>query len=138
MFQRIGRDENFERIAADGQGTVYRARDTVLDRVVAVKVINQPVTDDPQYLEALQREARLAARLDHPNITRVHDFQVEGDTACITMEYVPDSLDKHIRAGQPLSYQRAVQIACTGGRPAGAAVDVRDGRQVHVLSSSTG
>ena len=71
-------------------------------------------------------------------ITRVHDFQVEGDTACITMEYVPDSLDKHIRAGQPLSYQRAVQIACTGGRPAGAAVDVRDGRQVHVLSSSTG
>ena len=71
-------------------------------------------------------------------ITRVHGFQVEGDTACITMEYVPDSLDKHIRAGQPLSYQRAVQIACTGGRPAGAAVDVRDGRQVHVLSSSTG
>ena len=138
MFQRIGRDENFERIAADGQGTVYRARDTVLDRVVAVKVINQPVTDDPQYLEALQREARLASSLDHPNITRVLDFQVEGDTACITMEYVPDSLDKHIRAGQPLSYQRAVQIACTGGRPAGAAVDVRDGRQVHVLSSSTG
>ena len=40
MFQRIGRYENFERIAADGQGTVYRARDTVLDRVVAVKVIN--------------------------------------------------------------------------------------------------
>ncbi len=138
MFQRIGRYENFERIAADGQGTVYRARDTVLDRVVAVKVINQPVTDDPQYLEALQREARLASSLDHPNVTRVHDFQVEGDTACITMEYVPDSLDKHIRAGQPLSYQRAVQIACTGGRPAGAAVDVRDGRQVHVLSSSTG
>ena len=138
MFQRIGRYENFERIAADGQGTVYRTRDTVLDRGVAVKVINQPVTDDPQYLEALQREARLAARLDHPNITRVHDFQVEGDTACITMEYVPDSLDKHIRAGQPLSYQRAVQIACTGGCPAGAVVDVRDGRQVHVLSSSTG
>ena len=81
MFQRIGRDENFERIAADGQGTVYRARDTVLDRGVAVKVINQPVTDDPQYLEALQREARLASSLDHPNVTRVHDFRVEGDTA---------------------------------------------------------
>ena len=138
MFQRIGRDENFERIAADGQGTVYRARDTVLDRVVAVKVINQPVTDDPQYLEALQREARLASSFDHPNITRVHDFQAEGDTAYIVMDYVPDSLDKHTRAGQPLPYQRAVQIACTGGRPAGAAVDVRDGRQVHVLSSSTG
>ena len=81
MLQRIGRYEILERIAADGKGTVYRARDTVLDRVVAVKVINQPVTDDPQYLEALQREARLASSLDHPNVTRVHDFQVEGDTA---------------------------------------------------------
>ena len=111
MFQRIGRYENFERIAADGQGTVYRARDTVLDRVVAVKVINQPVTDDPQYLEALQREARLAARLDHPNITRVHDFQVEDGTAFIVMEYVPEALDRHIREGQPLPYQRAVEIA---------------------------
>ena len=138
MLQRIGRYEILERIGGGAFGTVYRARDTVLNRVVAVKVINQPVTDDPQYLEALQREARLAARQDHPNITRVRDFQVEGDTACITMEYAPDSLDKHIRAGQPLPYQRAVQIACTGGRPAGAAVDVRDGRQVHVLSSSTG
>ena len=138
MLQRIGRYEIFERIGGGAFGTVYRARDTVLNRVVAIKVINQPVTDDPQYLEALQREARLASSLDHPNITRVHDFQVEGDTACITMEYVPDSLDKHIRAGQPLPYQRAVQIACTGGRPTGAVVDVRDGRQVHVLSSSTG
>ena len=83
MLQRIGRYEILEPIAAGGQGTVYRARDTVLDRVVAVKIINQPVTDDPEYLEALQREARLAARLDHPNITRVHDFQLEGDTAYI-------------------------------------------------------
>ena len=111
MLQRIGRYEILERIAAGGQGTVYRARDTTLDRVVAVKVINQPVTDDPQYLEALQREARLAARLDHPNITRVHDFQVEDGTAFIVMEYVPDSLDKHVQSGQPLPYQRAVEIA---------------------------
>ena len=91
MLQRIGRYEILERIAAGGQGTVYRARDTVLDRVVAVKVINQPVAADPEYLEALQKEARLAAGLDHPNITTVYDFRVEGDTACITMEYVPDS-----------------------------------------------
>ena len=92
MLQRIGRYEILDRIAAGGQSTVYRARDTVLDRVVAVKVINQPVTDDPQYLEALQRETRLASSLDHPNITTVYDFQVEGDTAYIVMEYIPDSL----------------------------------------------
>ena len=67
MLQRIGRYEILERIAAGGEGAVYRARDTVLDRVVAVKVINQPVSDDPAYLEALQREGRLAAGLDHGN-----------------------------------------------------------------------
>ncbi|HIM36610.1 MAG TPA: hypothetical protein EYM38_01095, partial [Dehalococcoidia bacterium] len=70
MLQRIGRYEILDRIAAGGQGTVYRARDTVLDRVVAINVINQSIADDPSYLEALQREARLAAGLDHPNITR--------------------------------------------------------------------
>ena len=99
MLQRIGRYELIERIATGGQGTVYRARDTVLDRVVAVKVINQPVTDDPQYLEALQREARLAAGLDHPNITTAYDFQVEDGTAYIVMEYVPDALDRHLQDG---------------------------------------
>ena len=103
MLQRIGRYEILERIAAGGQGTVYRARDTVLDRVVAVKVINQPVTDDPAYLEALQREARLAASLDHPNITTVHDFQVEGDNAYIVMEYAPDALTVSPRILHPWS-----------------------------------
>jgi serine/threonine protein kinase len=46
MLQRIGRYEILEQIAAGGRGTVYRARDTVLDSVFAVTVINQPVTDD--------------------------------------------------------------------------------------------
>ena len=111
MLQRIGRYEILDRIAAGGQGTVYRARDTVLDRVVAVKVINQSIEDDPQYLEALQREARLAAGLDHTNITRVHDFQVEDGTAYIVMEYVPDALDRHLGGGRTIPWQRAVEIA---------------------------
>ena len=111
MLQRIGRYEILERIGRGGQGTVYRARDTTLDRVVAVKVIDQPVTDDPAYLEALRREARLAAGLTHPNIVTVHDFQIEDDIAYIVMEFLPDSLDKNIRPGQPIPYQRAVEIA---------------------------
>ena len=111
MLQRIGRYEIIERIAAGGQGTVYRARDTVLDRVVAVKVINQSIADDPAYLEALQREARLAAGVDHTNITRVHDFQVEDGTAYIVMEYVQDALDRHLGGGRTIPWQRAVEIA---------------------------
>ena len=111
MLQRIGRYEILERIGGGAFGTVYRARDTVLDRVVAVKVINQPVTDDPEFLESLQREPRLAARLTHPNVVTVHDFQVEDGTAYIVMEFLPDSLDKHIRRGQPIPYRRAAEIA---------------------------
>ena len=55
----------------------------------------------PQYLEALQREARLAAGLDHPNITTVYDFQVEGDIAYVVMESVPDWVDDK---GRPSGY----------------------------------
>jgi len=109
--KRIGRYEILERIAAGGQGTVYRVRDTVLDRVEAIKVINQPVTDDPEFLESLQREPRLAARLTHPNVVTVHDFQVEDGTAYIVMEFLPDSLDKHISPEQPIPYRRAAEIA---------------------------
>jgi len=99
MLQRIGRYEILERIATGGQGTVYRARDTVLARIVAVQIINQSIADDLAYLEALQREARLAAGLEHPNITTVYDLQVEDGTPYIVMEYVPDALDRHLQGG---------------------------------------
>ena len=72
MLQRIGKYEILEQIGRGGQGTVYRARDTGLDRIVAIKVIDQSVAEDPGYLDALRREAQLAANLDHPNIVTVH------------------------------------------------------------------
>ena len=106
MQERIGRYEILERIATGGQGTVFRARDPVLDRIVAIKVMNQSVANDPAYLEVLRREARLAAGLDHNNITTVHDFQLEDNTPYIVMEYVPDSLDKHPK----MPVQRAIEV----------------------------
>ena len=110
MLQRIGKYEILEQIGRGGQGTVYRARDTGLDRIVAIKVIDQSVADDPGYLDALRREAQLAASLDHPNIVTVHAFEVENDTAYIVMEFVPDALDRQIRSGS-LRPRRAVAIA---------------------------
>ena len=68
MQQRLGKYELLERIGQGGQGTVYRARDTDLDRIVAIKIIDQSVADDPAYSDALRREARLAASLDHPKM----------------------------------------------------------------------
>jgi len=110
MLQRIGKYEILEQIGRGGQGTVYRARDTGLDRIVAIKVIDQSVADDPGYLDALRREAQLAANLDHPNIVTVHAFEVENDTPYIVMEYVPHALDRQIRSGR-LEPRRAVAIA---------------------------
>jgi serine/threonine-protein kinase len=81
MLQRIGKYEILERVGRGGQGTVYRARDTGLDRIVAIKVLDQSVADDPGYLDALRREAQLAASLDHPNIVTVYALEVEGDIA---------------------------------------------------------
>ena len=59
MQQRLGKYELLERIGQGGQGTIYRARDTDLDRIVAIKVIDQSVADEPAYGEALRREAKV-------------------------------------------------------------------------------
>ena len=111
MQQRLGKYELLERIGQGGQGTVYRARDTDLDRIVAIKVIDQSVVDDPEYSDALRREARLAASLDHPNVVTVYDFQVEDGTAYIVMEYVPNALDRLLGTQRRLSSRRASEIA---------------------------
>ena len=111
MFQRIGRYEVLELIAAGGQGSVYRARDTDSGEVVALKVMHPGHTGEPEYLEALRREAELASRLDHPHIVKVLDFQLEGSTAFVAMEYVPGVLKDELAPDSPLPPQRAVEVA---------------------------
>ena len=111
MLERIDRYELKERIGAGGQATVYLGEDTLLKRTVAVKVLNQLASVEGAYVDAIMHEARLAAGLDHPNIATVHDFKVDGDYACIVMEYFPNSLDGEIRNRGPMSSDRAVDIA---------------------------
>jgi len=106
MQERIDRYELKERIGAGGQATVYLGEDTVLGRTVAVKVMNQLVSAQREYVDALMAEARLAAGLSHPNIATVHDFKIDRDYACIVMEYFPNSLDKEMRQSGQISVQR--------------------------------
>ena len=142
MLERIGRYEVLERVASGGQGTVYRARDTVLDRIVALKVINQSTEDDPAYLEALQREARLAARLSHSNIATVYDFQIEDGIPYIVMEFVPDALDRQLRRNERLPWRRAVEIGLQTARALQYAHDQgvvhRDIKPQNILLRETG
>lgn len=71
-----------------GMGAVYLGRQLSLDREVAVKVLASELADDPLFLERLEREARVMARLRHPNIVAVHDFQRTESGAAIVMEFV--------------------------------------------------
>ena len=111
MLERIDRYELKERIGAGGQATVYLGEDTLLERTVAVKVLNQPVSLESTYVDAIMQEARLAAGLDHPNIATVYDFKIDGDYACIVMEYFPNSLDREIARSGTLPPARSIEIA---------------------------
>ena len=70
---RLGRYEVLGPLGAGGMGEVYRARDTELEREVAVKVLPTRVANDPDRLERFQREARAVAALSHPNILEIYD-----------------------------------------------------------------
>ena len=75
-------------IGRGGMGTVYRAHDTVLNRSVAVKILEPSLSVDPKAVERFKREAVTAANLEHPAIVRVYDVQQQGNLHYIAMRYV--------------------------------------------------
>jgi serine/threonine-protein kinase len=85
---RLGHFEIEERIARGGMGTVFRARDLRLDRLVALKVLSQEQLRDPAAVQRFQNEARAAAKLDHENIARVYFIGEDRGVHFIAFEYV--------------------------------------------------
>lgn len=80
--------EILERIGQGGMGIVYKARQTHLGRLVALKLLRAKCSGDPSLAERFTREARALAKLSHPNIVGVHDFGQAGDRPFLIMEYV--------------------------------------------------
>jgi eukaryotic-like serine/threonine-protein kinase len=78
-----------EQLGKGGMALVYRARDTMLDRLVAVKVLRETYSRDRAFLDRFRLEAKAAANLSHPNIVTVHDFGLDNGQIFIVMEYVP-------------------------------------------------
>src|SRR5207244_10380980 len=70
---RLGPYEIVAPLGAGGMGEVYKARDTRLDRSVAIKILPSALADDPQFRERFDREARAISQLTHPNICTLHD-----------------------------------------------------------------
>ena len=106
-----GRYELIERIGKGGMGVVHRARDTQLDRDVALKMLLTDVADVEETRERFVREARAAAELRHRNIIQVYDFGEENGRAFFVMELLSgDSLAAALKGGNPLPLPRALEI----------------------------
>ncbi len=107
-----GRYELLGVLGRGGMGVVYRGRDRVLDRIVAVKVLPAQYASDTILVERFEREARAAARLNHPNIVAVFDTGREGTVRYIVMECVSgESLAQRLAERGALPIPEAVQIA---------------------------
>lgn len=89
-----GRFQLTDRIAIGGMGEVWKARDQILGRIVAIKILKEEYTGDPGFLQRFRAEARHTALLNHIGIANVFDYGEEGGSAYLVMELVP---------GQPLS-----------------------------------
>jgi eukaryotic-like serine/threonine-protein kinase len=102
LRRRLGACQVLSLLGKGGMGQVYLARDTRLDRHVALKVLPQEVTRDPERLKRFVREARAASALNHPNIATIHELGEAEGVHYIVMEYVKgETLEVRIH-GRPL------------------------------------
>ena len=108
---RLGPYEILAPIGAGGMGEVYKAKDTRLDRTVAIKVLPSHVSDNPQLRERFEREARAVSRLNHPHICTLHDVGQEDGVDFLVMEYLEgEDLAKRLKKG-PLPLDQALHHA---------------------------
>src|SRR5262245_57483040 len=113
---RLGPYEILSSLGAGGMGEVYKARDTRLDRLVAIKVLGGAVAADQQFHERFEREARTISQLNHPNICTLHDVGREESVRFLVMEYLEGEtlaarLDVVRAKGKPIPVDEAVAIA---------------------------
>jgi serine/threonine protein kinase len=109
--RRLGKYQLETLVGRGGMATVYRAHDTVLNRSVAIKVLEPALTFDPKSVERFRREAVTAANLEHPNIVRVYDVQQEGKIHFIAMRFVQGTTLRDIlRDNGPLPLEAILNI----------------------------
>ena len=108
--QNVGPYEIVAPVGEGGMGEVYRARDTRLNRSVAIKVLPQAIADDPDRMHRFEREARSIAALNHPNILAIYDVGIENGTSYLVMELLEgETLRERLNRGA-LPVRKAVEI----------------------------
>src|SRR5690349_6978504 len=108
---RLGPHEIISALGAGGMGEVYRARDTKLNRDVAIKVLLPSVANDPDRLARFSREAQVLASLNHPNIAHIYGVEEANGITALVMELVEgEDLSQRIARG-PIPIDEALPIA---------------------------
>jgi predicted Ser/Thr protein kinase len=104
VLKKLGKYELIEEVGRGAMGEVYKARDPLIGRSVALKTITASLIGDEELLERFYREARSAGALEHPNIVTIYELGKEGDVPFIAMEFLEgESLEKIIDRHAPLS-----------------------------------
>ena len=132
-----------ELIGQGGMADVYLAEDTILKRVVAIKLLRSSLTGDPVYITRFHREASAAAALSHKNIVEIYDVGEEDDNYYIVMEYVPgDTLKELIHKRGALHYVEAIdilkQVASATARAHSMGIVHRDLKPQNILVTDSG
>src|SRR6202011_260954 len=139
---KLGPYEILAALGAGGMGEVYKARDTRLDRTVAIKVLAPTLAADSQFRERFDREARTISQLDHPHICALHDVGDQDGTSFLVMQYLAgETLEAWLRKGalpidQALPY--AIQIADALNKAHRAGIVHRDLKPGNIILTKTG
>lgn len=129
-------------LGTGGMSEVYRARDSRLDREVAIKILPARMAHDPGALARFEREAKAVAALHHPNVVSIHDFAVDHGISYIVTELLEgDTLRKNIELG-PLGWRKALEIALSAAEGLSAAhskgITHRDLKPENIFITSDG
>ena len=108
---RFGSYVILQRLGAGGMGEVYRAKDTRLDREVAIKTLSLEGGSRPEALSRFEQEARSASALNHPNIVTIYELGHEDGTRYIAMELVEGETVRSMLATGPIAFRKSVAIA---------------------------
>src|SRR6187399_856852 len=107
---QINQYKILEKIGSGGQGTVYKALDSKLNRTAVVKILPPELTQKTANFKRFEREAQLCSQLDHPNICTIYDFNEADGVFYIAMQYVEGKNVRQLVSGRPLQLKSALSI----------------------------
>src|ERR1700694_862602 len=134
---KLGPYEILAPIGRGGMGEVYRAKDTKLDREVAIKVLPAALAQDPERLASFEREAKVLASLNHPNIAQIYGIEESNSVRALVMELVPGEMLKgRLPLETALNYAKQIADALEAAHEKG--ITHRDLKPANVMITPTG